>query len=364
MALMTGTKPIKLSYCADERGEITGELEVRASLDTRSRPSVFDKELAMTAAGLSFASASRELLGRDLEALGCGRIRFYDSGTGDCAGLCLASRESPSGTQILAVLSGTKGEEWLSNFEIGYSARHLGFSRAADCAEQRLCEYLMSRPPRGEASFFVTGYSRGGAVADILSKRLCDRFGSDAVRSYAFASPNTTTAFRGARYDSLFSLIRDEDFFTRLPLSKWGYTRFGREVRLSGDVSRGYRSISGREYLGFTGTEAVDRAIERLTALAPNVHAYYERRFPVGCSELSLHEYMLRIAGILAGKAVGDASDVFLDGATSAYGELLEFMSSGADMQSLMSGGVPRCSAGDTHSPAAYVAAMQLGVRS
>ena len=362
MSVISRMRPIKLGFCIDESGELTGTLEAYFCADFLSRrPFGFDKGLAMAAAGLSFSFASEELLRSDLEALGFRDIRIYGGGDGDCTGLCLASKRLADTTFVVAVLGGTRGEEWLSNFEVGYSAQHLGFSQAADCAEQRVCEYLMERGLRGELGFLVTGYSRGGAVADILGKRLCDRFGSDSVRGYTFAAPNTTRPFRGASYGGLFNIVRDEDLFTRLPLESWGYTRFGGTIRMSGEVSRGYRNISGRDYIGFADDTAVQKAVDGLYRLAPDVHAYYERRYPVGSGELSLHEYMLKIAAFLAGKEDSDIAVTLLDGAASAYGGFIDFMSEGADIGELMlsSGGAPRCSVADAHSPAAYVAAMK-----
>ncbi len=161
--------------------------------------------------------------------------------------------------QIAVVLRGTCGEEWYSNFEIGYSAEHSGFARAADFAELRLADYVFTRAICIQPRFFITGYSRGGAVANILAKRLCDRYGLDYVSAYTFAAPSTTISRRTNRYSSIFNIVRGEDFFTRVPLESWGYTKYGKTLAnldLNNPYGWSQKTVSGiledETYLGHT----------------------------------------------------------------------------------------------------------------
>ena len=335
-----------------------------AFLPAESR--IFSSAAATAAAALALSCADTRLLENNLGQLGFGDFYTagFDSDDPERVGTALACRIRDGALETAVVMRGSEGREWLSNFDIGFMAEHRGFSRATDFAEQKLMDYIFTRTIGLEPRFFVCGYSRGGAAANILAKRLCDRYGTDRVWAYTVASPATTVSRRSARYDSIFNLIRNEDIFTRLPLSGWGYIRYGRDIPLSvrGDISERYRTLCGEDYLGFTQQAPVDRALYALMNLAPHVQAYYGRRRMVGGKRLSLYEFMTDIAMRLADEPDENAADIFMSAMVSDYADLVSFLSGGADLMELLSPtcAIPRCSVTDSHSPAAYMAAMQL----
>ena len=312
-------------------------------------------------AGLSFSSGSGSLTADGLRELGFGNIADEpDSPTEDGIGLTIAEKRLRNRIVTAIVLRGTVGKEWYSNFEIGYAAEHRGFSKAADCAERRLGDYIGMSREKGRRVFFVTGYSRGGAVANILSKRLCDSRGSDCVFAYTFASPNTASCYP-VNCPNIFNIVRREDFFTHLPPKAWGFRRYGRDIVLSADVGERFKAITGKDYLGSTEPSAVEAAISAAAALAPDIRAYYERRRPVGDRMLSLYEYMKTVARLLADDADESAGEILIDSVVSQYADLSLFLSAGVDIAAYLSpaAGIPRCAVSDSHSPAAYVAAME-----
>lgn len=324
----------------------------------------FDIDAARTACMLSLSAGNADMIKADLSALGFGDIVYRENPyTDDSAGFYIASRCADNILHTAVIIKGTEGNEWYSNFDVGYTAEHRGFSAAADFAELSLGDYIFTRAIGTEPRFFITGYSRGGAVAGILAKRLCERYGTDSVRAYTIASPNVTISRRTGRFNCIYNLIRDEDFFTRIPPESWGYSRYGRDIRLKtpDDFAERFKRISGGEYIGFSDTEPTDSFLCAATKLVPNVHAYYKRRRQVGDIKLSLYEFMRTIAGMLSSDMNENTADVFMAAMMSEYADLLDFMSSGADMSELISssGGIPRCSVADSHSPAAYLAAIE-----
>lgn len=324
----------------------------------------FDAESALYAAALAMSAADKTMLQENLSALRYEKVVFlaYDGDNTDKTGLALGIKEDRNVTTVAVILRPTVGKEWYSNFDIGYGAEHQGFRKAAEYAEQRLADYLYVRLPRHSPRFLVTGYSRGGAAANILAKRLCDRYGLDAVRAYTFAAPNTCVSVKGARYSTIFNLVRDEDFFTRVPLSGWGYTKYGRTISLSdsGDIRKRYKIMTGEDYIGFSSGEAAEGFLCAAMRLAPNVHAYYERRHPIGKHEMTLCDYMLTVAQILADEADESTGDIMMDAMVSEFAGLSDFLSSGMDIGAFLAPaqGIPRCSVADSHSPAAYMAAL------
>ena len=324
----------------------------------------FSPSACSVAAALSMSADEEKLLRDNLDALGCTDVVTvaYQSAERDQVGMCIGSRIRDDRLQIAVVLRGTSGDEWYSNFDVGYSAEHSGFAKAADFAELKLGDYVFTHAIGTRPEFFVTGYSRGGAVANILAKRLCDRYGLERVSAYTFASPSTTLSRRTNRYNCIYNLVRQEDLFTRVPPEGWGYTKYGKNISLSnaGDMTARYRQLTGKDYIGFTRKSAVDDFIGALYDLAPNVNAYYRRRRQVGDRKLSLYDFMISVAHMLSRNMDDDAADIFLSAMTSDYADLLNFLSSGADLNDLIASadGIPKCSVADSHSPAAYMASL------
>ena len=324
----------------------------------------FDKAAALTACMLSLSAGNSGMLKADLGSLGYGDIVYRENPvTRSSTGLYIASRAEDNTLHTAVIIKGTEGDEWYSNFDVGFTAEHRGFSAAADFAELSLGDYIFTRAIGTEPSFFITGYSRGGAIADILAKRLCERYGTDSVYAYTVASPNVTISRRTGRFNCIYNLIRNEDLFTRIPPESWGYSRYGRDIRLKtpDDFAERFKRLSGGEYIGFSDTEPTDSFLCSVAKLVPNVHAYYKRRRQVGDIKLSLYEFMCAIAGILSSDTNGNTADVLMSAMISEYADLLDFMSAGADLSELIasSGGIPRCSVADSHSPAAYIAAIE-----
>ena len=365
MLINVQNKRIDAVYPADMGGMKKCQISIGADLPDYDRDNgLFHEPTALYAAALAMSAADKTMLSENLKELGYDKIVFlaYDSDNTDKTGLALAVKEDPYVTTVAVVLRPTFGKEWYSNFDVGYGAEHRGFLKAAEYAEQRLSDYLFVRQPKRPPRFLITGYSRGGAVANLLAKRLCDRYGLDPIRCYTFAAPNTCISVKGARYGCIFNLVRDEDFFTRVPLAGWGYTKYGRTISLSdcGDIAKRYRILAGEDYIGFSSGDAVEQFLCAAMRLAPNVHAYCERRYPVGGHQLTLYDYMLTVAQILADEADENAGDIMMDAMVSQFAGLSDFLMSGMDIGALLSPaqGIPRCSVADSHSPAAYMAAL------
>ncbi|HEX3078763.1 MAG TPA: lipase family protein [Lachnospiraceae bacterium] len=105
-----------------------------------------------------------------------------------------------------------------------------------DIASTRILKYLASY----ETSYvdssvgkvvWVTGHSRGAALANIVGARLEDK-GYDTF-TYTFAAPNTTTSSNAKDYSSIFNIVNTDDFVPCLPMTAWGFTRYGKTATVS-----------------------------------------------------------------------------------------------------------------------------------
>jgi hypothetical protein len=141
-------------------------------------------------------------------------------------------------TIIAITVRGTVGsDEWISNFNAGYGAVPDGFKAAEAELYSSLCNYLANTNLANNANnkFFITGHSRGAAVANLLAARLesrqfCQR---ENLYAYTFATPNVIQTSNSAQpedkiYNNIINFINAEDIVPYVPLSKWDYWKYGR----------------------------------------------------------------------------------------------------------------------------------------
>lgn len=174
-------------------------------------------------------------------------------------------------TLVFVGIRGSYGAEWLSNFNLpdaeSSGADHRGFKTAEQEVEASLERYLAeigADPAR--TRIVVTGHSRGGAIANLLAADLIDRASGpdalapvDRIFAYTFAAPCSTQANdrNGEAYAGIFNVVNPSDLVPQLPLSAWGYGRYGTTVELPGlDDARFASSLAlmQQAYQANTGT--------------------------------------------------------------------------------------------------------------
>lgn len=171
------------------------------------------------------------------------------TGDTDVVAFVLARKELAQGGQLVFVgARGTYGSEWLSNFNfLDQEARegesdHTGFKTAEAEIERILEDYCLEHGVKATDKVLVTGHSRGGAVANLLAADLDLRaqadygpFGRKGIYAYTFAAPQVTTRTADANdplYRNIFNVVNPTDLVARIPLSGWGYRRYGVTVEL------------------------------------------------------------------------------------------------------------------------------------
>ena len=201
------------------------------------------------------------------------------TGESDVVAYTLASKtiqveRGQAATLVFVGMRGSYGSEWASNLNplslLPGSDDHRGFAKAAQEAEQALDAYVgeIGADP-ATVRVLVTGHSRGGAVANLLAARLDERAatgsGSAAaehIYAYTFASPGTTRADNrsDASYDNIFNIVNESDIVPKLPLSTWGYGRYGTTVALPGADEGGFTDLFTRMCAAFQGNTGVSFA--------------------------------------------------------------------------------------------------------
>ncbi|MBE7049570.1 MAG: hypothetical protein E7394_02225 [Ruminococcaceae bacterium] len=137
----------------------------------------------------------------------------------------------PYNVVCVAIRSGGYGCEWSDNFNVGNEDMeyHKGFYDSALGVKKALDDYVKRNCNKGNVKFWICGYSRGGAVANILATMIDDK---SNVYAYTFASPNTF-CFDDQKmnsYDNIFNIINPYDPVVSLPPAEWGFSKAGRNM--------------------------------------------------------------------------------------------------------------------------------------
>ena len=256
---------------------------------------------SMALSGAAYVATYNHSLKTPLSQLGFTNITpYYSTPTRedcDTVSYTFASKQLSDNSLLIAiVIKGTSGnEEWYSNFNIGYDLTHAGFKAASDKLVESLNLYTDTvNTNNAPIKVLVTGHSRGGAVGNIVAASLTDSLGGGNVYAYTFATPNVTVTESAAsdNYANIFNIINPEDFVANVPLSGWGYTRYGVDLLLPtvnvdpyGNfpilyerMRSNFYAITGEEFDGYeNGTRKIESLTQKALRLAPTVEDYYTK---------------------------------------------------------------------------------------
>ena len=174
---------------------------------------------------------------------------------------------------VLIAVRGTNSTwpEWNSNLEIGHhldscdpdfsefkygvnpewrnSENHMGFDITANRVLAAADAFVTNNGLEPEnVIYWVTGHSRGGAVANICASELIKR--GEKTFAYTFACPGTTTAADASSYTGIFNLVNGDDLVPRLPFAEWGFTRYGKTAAfdMTGAMEDRWEDMLGEGY--------------------------------------------------------------------------------------------------------------------
>jgi|GEM_PF-1996275 len=154
-------------------------------------------------------------------------------------------------TVIAVIVRGTDGslKEWSSNLDVGNADNwsldsHKGFynteKRVMECVEDYVDENMEQM--EGEVVYWVTGHSRGAAIANLLSADLIDD--GNVVYGYTFGSPEVTVyhSATDSKYGSIFNIKNMSDIVIYLPSRNWGFDTYGSTVLID-ILSRNLKNV-------------------------------------------------------------------------------------------------------------------------
>ncbi|MBD5545071.1 MAG: leucine-rich repeat protein [Lachnospiraceae bacterium] len=291
-------------------------------------------------------------------------------------------------TQIIVCIRGTDSVEWEGNMELtgtdynaNYASTHYSFEKASNDIEASLYNYIATIKKKGvdtnQCVIWVTGHSRGGAVANLLSAKLTDS-GSNSIGDvfgYTYATANATTKYKDKSYNNIFNHCFVDDFVPSVPFEKWGYGNYGITYvanadyayqagkKSAGEAYRQFKNGMDR-YIGLGSSrkessgadfnyKETSKMLVHVTSHWKNVTEYYEKR-PEKNPEVSLYDYFHNDVAKLA---QGDYSIVGKYGKDSfSYIPLLRVS------MFFVNGQVFNKNINDTHQSYTYYLATRLGL--
>ncbi len=295
--------------------------------------SAFNSKLAYLSIAYSAAAYTEQradYVNDALRASGFQKITSGDSysvNKRDGIGYTIASKtlSGKDGAVLLAViLRGSTGEEWYGNFDLAENEttaareqHHYNFKKAETGVMQTLTDYCAENGFEKEhTKIWITGHSRGAAVANLLAADVNESALAEQenVYAYTFATPNTTKD--KTRYDNIFNLLNEGDLFAGVPIEKWGYRRYGTDIvlpdlfRKAGVSDDGMQAGTAAVFQDFTGadysqyrydTAGVANVIKQASDLVDDTTNFYTLKFSFGSETATMYQYFQTIGDLLAG---------------------------------------------------------------
>ena len=161
----------------------------------------------------------------------------------DSIGFGIAQKKISDFTLVaITIRSGSYGAEWASNLTIGAEGHSKGFKDASDTVYAGLAEYLSSKNVQGHTKFWLSGYSRGGAVANLTAAHILQQIQEGTFRpgveatpediyAYCFEPPQcadtTTEDATSDLYKGIHNIVNFNDMIARLIPHGWGFVHYG-----------------------------------------------------------------------------------------------------------------------------------------
>jgi len=212
----------------------------------------YNHDLARFSAGLNAVASNQATTHAELQRLGFQQIRahnFVNPPNRHTAAHTFAYQEimidGDKRNLIVVTIRGTHGwDEWVSNAILApWNETHTGFEWAENNVWVNFNQYLVDHGLTDARynTVLITGYSRGGAVANLLAvnlnraERAPRTVFQNNLHAYTFATPNVSQSSRALteRYRNIFNIINRNDFVPTVPTSiglSNNWNRYGRDL--------------------------------------------------------------------------------------------------------------------------------------
>ena len=210
-----------------------------------------------------------------LENIGFTDVRaddMYKTGA-DTIGSVIAHKVI-DGAPVVAVAIRGNGyaQEFSSNFKAGTEGDAKGFSEAAQKVEARVKDYVSCKGFE-HAKYWVVGYSRSGAVANLVGRDMNKdnegfRTSFDDIYTYTFEAPNASAD--DTCFENIHNIYDRNDLVPCIYPESWGIFLNGVKEEISGEdvaVDKKVMDLLSKGFMSSTGTTTANEANNNLVKL-------------------------------------------------------------------------------------------------
>ena len=137
----------------------------------------------------------------------------------------------------ITIRSANYEKEWASNVKLGLTGQAFGFDTAKDQVWNGVYQYILDQNLTdemysGDVIFWVQGFSRGGAITNLLSKQLIDEYSlaGNEVYAYCIEPPRgglPSLKQPGVDYSGIHNIVNPDDIVPYVAPYKMGFIRYG-----------------------------------------------------------------------------------------------------------------------------------------
>ncbi len=164
--------------------------------------------------------------------------------------------------------------DWRSNLFFGINTKkHYGFGKAEKELNKELAKYIKKLDKQGKIKskrkFWITGHSRGAAIANLVGKDFTSKYKKANVFCYTFATPYVSTkgTNKKKKYNNIKNYINPGDAVAALPPKQMKYKRYGEDILLNNNYSKFkklFKKETGVKFIGNHTKNSVNELFKTL----------------------------------------------------------------------------------------------------
>lgn len=219
--------PYKLSFLYDDEYFLTSA-------------KTYNEDLSMLSFGVSVATATDRRGATFFTDTKFNDIVIHDydkEPTRDTMGYFMAHKTIDDYELVTVAFRGFNyGLEWANNFQIGKTGNHAGFDARGVEAYEALQEYIAKYAKDKPLKLWINGYSRAGAVSNVLSSYILKDNKINVTQEnmfvYTYEAPASLSLENAVAYENVHNIINEADLVASIPPEAYGLKRCGVDYQI------------------------------------------------------------------------------------------------------------------------------------
>ena len=138
--------------------------------------------------------------------------------------------------------------EWANNLEIGETGDHEGFTKSLNGVYVELQNYISNHCNNKTLKLWINGYSRGGALSNLLASTIISEKKIQVAQSdmfvYTFEAPRGVSKENAKKYENVHNIVNSCDLITNIAPEKYELYRCGVDVEIyDSDVASALKKL-------------------------------------------------------------------------------------------------------------------------